>query len=112
MDTPRLYHVCMEEDGLSPSKLGLSRDLANLTHLPSLIDPTSPAVRAKFVPPKPKFGGSDVGFPSQEFDQTDPTDPQDFRRYLVDLVRSRPFSSRSRRDFARSSQGLVENGLD
>ena len=97
----------------------LSRDPANPTHPPPpiepdlpLTDPTSPAFGDRFVSPKPEFDGSEVDFPSPESDQTDPTDPQDFRRYLVDPVRSRPFSSRSRRDFAGFSQDLAENGLD
>ena len=99
--------------------VGLSIDPANPTHPPPpiepdlpLTDPTSPAFGDGFVSPKPEFDGSEVDFPSPESDQTDPTDPQDFRRYLVDQVRSRPFSSRSRRDFTESSQDLVENGLD
>ena len=100
-------------------QLGLSRDPANPTHPPPSTEPdppptdsTSPVVSDGFVSPKPEFGGSEVGFPSPESDQTNLTDPQDFRHYLVDSVRSRPFSSRSRRDFAGSSQDLVENGLD
>ena len=63
-------------------KLGLSRDPANPTHPPSPIEPdppptdlTSPAISTEFVPPKPEFGRSDVGFPSLESNQTDPTDP-------------------------------------
>ena len=79
---------------------------------PPPTDPTSPAVGDGFVSPKPEFGRSEVGFPSLESNQIDPTDPQDFWRYLVDPVRFRPFSSRSRRDFAGSNQDLVENGLD
>ena len=94
-------------------RLGRSRDPANPTEPdPPPTEPTSRAVGDGFVSPKLEFGRSEVGFPSPESDQTDPTDPQDFRRYLVDPVRSRPFSSRSRRDFAGSSQDLVENGLD
>uniref|UniRef100_A0A7N2KKP3 glucan endo-1,3-beta-D-glucosidase n=1 Tax=Quercus lobata TaxID=97700 RepID=A0A7N2KKP3_QUELO len=75
----------------SQGKSGLSRDPANLTHPPPPTEPDplptkpiSPAVDDGFVSPKPEFGGSEVGFPSPESDQTDPTDPQDFRRYLVD----------------------------
>ena len=84
---------------LKYSQLGLSR---YPTHLqsptkpdPPPIDPTSSMVGTKFVPPIPEFGGSDVAFPSLKSDQTNPTNPQDFQRYLVDPVRSRPFSSRS-----------------
>ena len=99
--------------------LELSRDPANLTppSLPTEIDqfpiePTSLAVGDGFVPPKPEFGESDVSFPSPKSDQPDSTDPQNFRQYLVDLVRSRPFSSSSQRDFVGSSRDLAKNGLD
>ena len=95
--------------------LGLSRDPANSTHSSLPIEPdlpptdlTSLAVSAGFVPPKLEFGESDVGFPSPESDQTDLTDPQDFRWYLVDSVRSRSFLLRSWRDFDGSSQDLAK----
>ena len=61
---------------------------------------------------KPKFGRSEVDFRFLESDQTDSIDPKDFWHYLVDPVRSRPFSSRSRSEFAGSSQDLAENDLD
>ena len=50
------------------------------------IKPTSPMVGDGLLPPEPDFDGSDVGSPSSKFDKSDPTDPQIFRRYLINLV--------------------------
>ena len=73
---------------------------------------TSSVVNDRFLPPKPEFGGSDVGFPSPKSNQLDPIDPKNFLQYLVDRARSRPFLSRSWWDFAGSNWDLAENGLD
>lgn len=65
--------------------LGLPRDPANLTHPspltepdPPQTDPTSSAVGDGFVPQKPEFGRSEVGFPFPESYQTNSTEQQDF----------------------------------
>ena len=53
---------------------------------PPLIEPTSPTVGDGLLPPEPDFDGSDVGSPSLKSDKSNPTDPQIFRRYLINLV--------------------------
>ena len=75
------------------SFLGLSSQPIDPTHPtlpiepdPSPTKPTSPTVSDGLLPPEPDFDGSDVGFPFSKFDKSDPTDPQIFRHYLINLV--------------------------
>ena len=76
----------------------LNRLVRRLTTGLFLQNPSFPGRVSVFLPPKSV--------------QPDPTNPENFLRYLVDPARSIPFSSRSWRDFAGSSPNLAKNGLD
>ena len=76
----------------------LNRLVRRLTTGLFLQNPSFPGRVSVFLPPKSV--------------QPDPTNPENFLRYLVDPARSIPFLSRSWRDFAGSSPDLAKNGLD
>jgi len=69
-------------------ELGLSP-----THLPLPTEPTSSTVGDGLLPPKPDFDGSNVDSPSSKSEKPDPTDPQIFRRNLINPMSFEMFFS-------------------
>ena len=53
---------------------------------PQSTKPTSLMAGDRLLPLELDFDWIDVGSPSSEFEKPDPTDPQIFRRYLINLV--------------------------
>ena len=81
-------------------KLGLSNQLMDPTHLPlptesdpPPTEPTSSTIGDGLLPPKPDFDGSNVGSPSSKSEKPNLTDPQIFRRYLINLMSFEMFFS-------------------
>ena len=66
---------------MDPTHLPLQTELD-----PSSTKPTSLTVGDRLLPPEFDFDWSDVGSPSSKFEKRDPTDPQIFWRYLINLV--------------------------
>ena len=74
-----------------------------------LTKPTTLAIGDLSLPPKIDANRSDDGSPPPKIEQPKPTNSLSlFRRVLVDLERSRPFSTRSRLDPVKFQLNLAK----